>query len=115
MLVRLKPKSSASMKINIKGSVPVVFFKEGNSFIAHCPVLELSACGATFDEASNAFNEMLTIFFEECASRKTLDKVLESCGWQIEKTNSHRNITPPIVVGQRQVSISVPPIEECLA
>ena len=103
------------MKVKIHGSVPVVFFKEGNSFIAHCPVLDLSACGGTFDEASKSFNEMLEIFFEECAARKTLDQVLESCGWTIEKTDSHADIKPPLVVGQLQVPISIPSLEECQA
>lgn len=103
------------MKVEIKGSVPVVFFKEGDSFVAHCPVLELSACGATFDEAQAAFNEVLDIFFEECIARKTLDQVLESCGWEIKKTNSRRSITPPTFVGQRQVSLSIPALEKCPA
>ncbi|MGH7953909.1 MAG: type II toxin-antitoxin system HicB family antitoxin [Limisphaerales bacterium] len=103
------------MKINVRGSIPVVFFKEDNSFIAHCPVLELSTCGATFDEAAAAFDEVLNIFFEECAERGTLDEVLQSCGWKIKKTNSQRNITPPLFVGQRQVSLSIPPLEECPA
>jgi hypothetical protein len=103
------------MNINIKGSVPVVFFKEGDTFIAHCPVLELSACGSTFDLALKAFNETLQIFFEECAERKTLETVLGSCGWKIHGKNQNRSISPPLYVGQRQVSVSVPELSECPA
>jgi hypothetical protein len=103
------------MKIEIKGSVSVVFIKEGDTFIAHCPVLELSACGNTFDSALKSFNETLQIFFEECTERKTLEKVLESCGWQVQGKSSHRSISPPLYVGQRQVSLSVPDISECPA
>ncbi len=64
------------MKIEIKGTVPVVFFKEDDTFIAHCPVLELSSCGETFDAALASFHEALHLFLEECAERKTLEKVL---------------------------------------
>jgi hypothetical protein len=103
------------MKINIKGSIPVVFFKEGDTFIAHCPVLELSACGDTFDSALKAFNETLQIFLEECTARKTLEKVLESCGWKAQGKKSNRSMSPPLYVGQRQVSLSVPDLSECPA
>lgn len=96
------------MKIEIKGTVPVVFFKEDDTFIAHCPVLELSSCGETFDAALASFNEALHLFLEECSERKTLEKVLQSCGWKVSGKKSHRSISPPIYVGQRQVSLSVP-------
>lgn len=91
------------------------FFREGESFVAYCPVLDLSTCGATYDQAAEAFGEALSIFLEECTNRGTLDEVLQSCGWEVKKTGSERRITPPLFVGQRQVSLSIPPIEECPA
>lgn len=101
------------MKLRLTGSVPVDYFKEGDTFVAYCPVLELSSCGATYKEAAHAFAEALSIFLQECMERKTLDKVLQSLGWNISTTPSGREIAPPLFIGQRQVSLKMPTLEEC--
>ena len=94
--------------IEIAGSIPVVFFKEGATFIAHCPILELSSCGDSFDSAHDNFTEALEILLEECTAKGTLEQVLKSCGWQLKNKNSKRSMSPPIYVGERQVSLDVP-------
>lgn len=93
-------------KLVISGNLPVVFFKEGDSFVAHCPVLDLSSCGDTFEDAKTNFEEALDIFFAECAERGTLEKALISCGWTEERVDHQRRISPPTYVGE--MSLPVP-------
>jgi predicted RNase H-like HicB family nuclease len=89
----------------IKGSVPVIFLREGDTFIAFCPVLDLSTCGGTYEEADANFKEALDIFFVECAEKGTLEEVLVSCGWKSHKHNSVLEMVPPAMIGNRQVCI----------
>jgi predicted RNase H-like HicB family nuclease len=91
-------------KIKIATKVPVSFFKEGNMFIAHSPVLDLSTCGNTFDEAKKNFEDALDIFIEECLSHNTLANALEMLGWK-KQTNKWN---PPIFVGQESIPFSIP-------
>jgi predicted RNase H-like HicB family nuclease len=95
----------AAKKAAVKGSVPVIFLREGGSFVAFCPVLDLSTCGSTFAEADANFQEALAIFFEECVERGTLEEVLASCGWERPGKRSGREMIPPAIVGNRQVLI----------
>jgi predicted RNase H-like HicB family nuclease len=67
-------------KVKIKGTIPLCFMREKDSFIAFTPALDLSTCGRTFEEAKKNFAEALEIFFEECFSMGTLKEVLESRG-----------------------------------
>lgn len=93
-------------KINIEGNIPVTFLKEGKTFVAYSPVLDLSTCGATFKEAERNFSEALSIFFEECIKHNTLEKALLACGW---KKKAHPpSWHPPFVVGETQIPISIP-------
>ena len=92
-----------------QGNIPVLFLKEGATFISYSPALDLSSCGETFEEAKQNFQEALQIFFDECASRGTLDAALESYGWKkIGKDRPHWE--PPLLVGQDTVSVSMPSI-----
>ena len=89
-------------KSEIEAEIPILFFKEGETFIAHCPVLDLSACGATFNEADHNFYDALAIFFSECRKRGTLEKALEACGWM----RHGEQMSPPQLVGERRVSLT---------
>lgn len=89
------------ISVEIKGKIPVSFFKEGKMFVAYTPVLDLSTCGETFEEAKKNFAEALNIFFEECISMGTLVEVLESCGW--EKTK--KSWRPPAYIGHEDLPI----------
>ncbi len=92
-------------KITIEGTVPVVFFKEGDTFIAHCPVLDLSSCGATFEEADRNFVDALDILIAECAEKDTLVETFSAHGWTIAKEKHGRRLSPPVYVGDRQVKL----------
>ena len=94
------------VRINIEG-LPVLFIKEGNMFVAYCPVLDLSTAAPSFDEAKKNFGEAVDIFFEECLRHKTLDHALESLGWARSSERSH-DWHPPVIVGQDRLTVTVP-------
>ena len=89
---------------HLQGDLPVIFLQEGDSFVAHSPVLDLSTCGSTYEEANNNFKEALQIFFEECIKHNTLDQALESLGWQ-KATIQPLTWKPPVYAGQHQISL----------
>ena len=68
---------------SIDGKIGVVIIKEGDYFIANSPALDLSSFGKTEKKAISNFKEALGLFIESCIEKKTLKKVLVSCGWQI--------------------------------
>ena len=70
--------------INIQFGLPVTILKEGNSFVAYTPALDLSTSGVSFEDAQKNFIEAVNIFFEELIEMGTLDEVLTELGWQIE-------------------------------
>lgn len=77
-------------------ALPVDILKEGDSFIAYTPALDLSTVGDTFEEAQQRFKEAVQIFFEEINEKGTVDEVLTELGWQKYKNE----FTPPIVCVQ---------------
>jgi len=90
-----------------KLQLQVQFIKEGETFIAYSPALDLSTCGGTFEEAQRNFGEAADIFIEECEADGTLVDVLKSLGWeQGEKPSSQW--LPPKVVGNVNIPVSVP-------
>lgn len=75
-------------------NLPITIFKEGKSYIAYSPALDLSTSASTYAKAQNRFLEATKLFFEELAEMGTLDTVLTGLGWQKLKANWH----PPVVV-----------------
>ncbi|MBI3074338.1 MAG: hypothetical protein HYY84_19685 [Deltaproteobacteria bacterium] len=73
-------------------------------FVAYSPVLDLSTCGDSFDDATRNFQEALDLFFSECMKRGTLERALESFGWRCSRTRPPR-WTPPSVVGETSLPI----------
>ena len=59
-------------------------FKEGRSFVAHTPELDVSSCGGTKDKAAKNLKEAVRMFLEEAAKMGTLDQILqEACVGQV--------------------------------
>lgn len=85
-------------------NLPVTIFKEGDTFIAHTPVLDLSTSAGTFEQAQKRFVEAVEIFFEELVDMGTLDEVLSSLGWQ----KNQSKWTPPLQVFNDIQRVSVP-------
>lgn len=69
----------------IKISVPVFITKEGDSFVAYCPVLELSSYGDSIKDAKESFEDAIDIFLQETSRKGTLEKMLLSFGWVLRR------------------------------
>lgn len=57
-------------------------FKEGGTYVAYVPELDVSSCGASNDEARRNIRDAVQGFLETCASMGSLDSVLEEAGYR---------------------------------
>ena len=55
-------------------------FQEGSSFIAYCPELDVSSCGADLDEARDNLPTAVRLFLEEAGKLGTLEGILQEAG-----------------------------------
>ena len=86
---------------SIDGKIGVVIIKEGDYFIANSPALDLSSFGKTEKKAISNFKEALGLFIESCIEKKTLKKVLVSCGW----SEKRKQLIPPEIISTQQIPI----------
>lgn len=87
----------------INFGLPVSILREGDSFIAYSPALDLSTVGSSFEEAKTRFEEAVQLFFEEISEKGTLEDVLLELGWQ----KHDKQFTPPVVVSHETENFSV--------
>ena len=73
-----KNMSSITLKVNV--------FKEGDVYVALCPLLDVSSFGDDIEHAKNSLKEALEAFLEECEAMGTLEEVLEETGFIKKKT-----------------------------
>ena len=57
-------------------------FKQGNTYVAYVPELDLSSCGATSDDARRNIRDAVAGFLETSAAKGTLDLVLAEAGYR---------------------------------
>jgi predicted RNase H-like HicB family nuclease len=62
-------------------------FKEGNTFVAYVPLLDLSSCGTTEDEARRNIRDAVRGFLHTSAELGTLDEILREAGYEREGEN----------------------------
>lgn len=94
-------------KVNYQFALPVSILKEGDSFIAFTPALDLSTVGDTFEEAQQRFEEAVQIFFEEITEKGTAEEVLADLGWQKVK----EQLVPPQVVSNQTKQFTIPSLQ----
>lgn len=58
-----------------------VIFKEGDKYIAECPILDIATSGKSANLAKKRFGEMVELFFDELEEMGTLEEVLLEMGW----------------------------------
>lgn len=74
--------------------LPVSIKKEGSTYVAYTPALDISTDGRTKNEAKKNFAELVSIFFEEFNDNAdALEVVLMELGW----TKQQNNWNPPEV------------------
>ena len=76
--------------------LPVSVFKEGKSFIAYTPVLDLSTSGKTYEQVMERFDQIVEIFFDELTKKGTTEEVLLNLGWKKIK----KHWSPPSLISQ---------------
>ncbi len=57
-------------------------WREGEQYIAHAMPLDVASSGETPEGAREAVDEAVRLFLATCAEMKTLDQVLEECGYE---------------------------------
>lgn len=72
-----------------------IVFKEGETFIAYSPKLDVSSCGNTVDEARTNLKTAIKLFLEEAAKIGTLEDILKESGY--EQINLNHWATPRLV------------------
>ncbi len=72
-----------------------IIFKEGETFIAYSPKLDVSSCGNTIDEARKNLKIAVRLFLEEAEKMGTLEDILQESGY--EKTDINVWETPRLV------------------
>jgi predicted RNase H-like HicB family nuclease len=59
-------------------------FREGPTFVAYVPALDVSSCGATDDEARRNILDAVRGFLAASADMGTLDEILQEAGYERE-------------------------------
>lgn len=79
---------------DISVSVSVYLFKEGDTYIAYCPSLDISGYDTTEDSAKKDFEYMLREWIKEQLSNGTLQRDLQQHGWKIgQKTATEPSVS----------------------
>jgi hypothetical protein len=88
----------------LETQMEVTILKEGSSYIAYAPALDISTYGSTKSQARKNFEELVKIFFEEFLDdASSLEVVLGSLGW----SKAHTGWQPPRVTLE-SININVP-------
>lgn len=61
--------------MRLEFNLPVSIIKEGKSYMAYTPALDLSTSGKNYEESKKRFSEAVDIFFEEIIKKGTIENV----------------------------------------
>jgi len=92
------------MKKHTKLNIQIDIIKEGKTFIAYSPALDLASCGKTITEARNSFAEAASSFFESIIANGQYRETLLNLGWHI----AAKEFVPPTIVGRELSPLSIP-------
>lgn len=84
-------------------NIPVIFMKEGASFVAFSPALDLYEHGDSYEDVFDAFKTKLAIFISELIKMGTLEKVLLECGW----IKTKNRLAPPQIIDRKIESVQI--------
>ena len=63
-------------------SFTVHLFREGETYVAYVPELDLSSCGDTREQARVNINDAVRGFIEVAEDKGTLNEILEEAGYE---------------------------------
>jgi hypothetical protein len=87
--------------------VPVFFCREGKLYVAYSPILDLSSCGKTMQEAQKRFANAVNLFLDELEAMGTLDEVLTELGWH-KQEHPRKEWIPPHILKHTQLEVRTP-------
>ena len=97
--------------LTINMNVPLKLSREGELFIATCPLLDIVTQGDTEETAKKNLQEALGLFFITCIEMDTFSEVLKQCGFQPINTQNgnqaatnyqeHIDVPLPFIAGQK--------------
>jgi predicted RNase H-like HicB family nuclease len=58
----------------------IQILKEGRTFVAHTPELDVSSCGGSMAKGFENLKEAVRLFLEEAEKLGTLEQILEEAG-----------------------------------
>jgi len=94
--------------ITINMNIPVEVKKEGDVYVAFCPVLDIASQGCSGQEARDNLAEAISLFFLTCIEMGTFSDVLKQCGFtpalehpQADDGFEHINVPLPFVASSK--------------
>ena len=75
-----------------------IVFREGQTFVAYCPELDVSSCGKSVDEARQNLRIAVRLFLEEAERMGILEQILEEAGYIADASGEY--ISPRIVLSE---------------
>jgi len=82
----------------------MIVFREGASYVAYCPELDVSSCGRDTDEARASLRTAVRLFVEECTRLGTLNQVLQEAGYAPDGMGGYIS---PRVIATESASLAV--------
>jgi len=82
----------------------VIVFREGDSYVAYCPELDISSCGRDVEEARANLKTAVRLFVEETEKAGALDQVLQEAGYVPDGKGGY---LPPRLVATESATIAV--------
>ena len=79
-------------------------FREGGAFVSYAPELDVSSCGATWDEARKNLDEAARLFLEAALESQMLTEVLEERGY----TRSRESWLKPEFLSTEPAGVEIP-------
>jgi predicted RNase H-like HicB family nuclease len=79
-------------------------WKEGATYVAYAPELDVSSCGDSVAEARARLREAVSLFLEECSRKGTLDTILAESGF----AKRGRSYRPRRIIARAKVRLAVP-------
>lgn len=79
-------------------------WKEGATFVAYSPELDVASCGGSLAKARAALREAVSLFLEECARKGSLEAILSEAGFE----KHGRSYRPRRILAREKLRLAVP-------
>ncbi len=96
--VRTVRENSAGLSLTLQ------VWKEGPTFVAYAPELDVSSCGDSAARAKSRLREAVSLFLEEAASQGTLQDILAEAGF--ERHGKH--FRPRRILARERLRLALP-------